>query len=54
MQCAEKFGNFQTSGNLKPYQMIALLSLPDAEETERFIEEKAKEGKQVEGQHRPG
>lgn len=33
--------------NLNSTQMIALLSLPDAEETEKFIAEKAAEGKQV-------
>ena len=37
MQCAERFGNSATSQNLNQSQMIALLSLPDAEETERFI-----------------
>ena len=43
MRCAERFGNFQTSGNLKFYQMVELLALP-AEETEKFIAEKTAEG----------
>lgn len=47
MQCAERYGNFQSIGNLNSTQMIALLSLPSAEETEKFIEEKAAEGKRV-------
>ena len=46
MRCAERFGNFQTSGNLNSSQMVELLSLP-AEETEQFIEAKAAEGKLV-------
>ena len=41
MDCAEKFSNLQTSATLKPYQLIQLLSLPDAAETEKFIAEKA-------------
>ena len=44
---AERFGNFQTSGNLKFYQMVELLALP-AEENENFIAEKAAEGTPVE------
>ena len=47
MQCATRFSNSATSQNLNQSQMIALLSLPDAEETEKFIEAKAAEGKQV-------
>jgi len=44
MNCAERFGNSETFQNLKYSQMIQLLSLP-AEETEKFIAEKAAEGK---------
>lgn len=47
MQCAEQFGNWHLNADLNQTQMIALLSLPDAEETEKFIEAKAAEGKQV-------
>lgn len=47
MQCAERYGNRQTFANLGYSQMIALLSLPDAEETEKFIAEKAAEQKNV-------
>ncbi len=47
MKCAERFGNFQTSGNLNSSQMVELLALP-AEETEKFIAEKAAEGNPVE------
>lgn len=47
MQCATRFANSATSQNLNQSQMIALLSLPDAEETEKFIEAKAAEGKKV-------
>lgn len=44
MNIAERFGaNYQSIGNLNSTQMIALLSLPDAEETEKFIAEKAAE-----------
>ena len=35
------------NADLNQSQMIALLSLPDAEETEKFIAEKAAEGKAV-------
>ncbi len=47
MRCAERFSNFQTSGNLNPSQMVEMLSLP-AEETEKFIVEKSAEGMPVE------
>lgn len=47
MQCAERYGNFQSIGNLNSTQMIALLSLLDAEETEKFIEQKAAAGTPV-------
>ena len=47
MRCAERFSNFQTSGNLNPSQMVEMLSLP-AEETEKFIAEKSAEGMPVE------
>lgn len=47
MRCAERFSNFQTSGNLNPSQMVEMLSLP-AEETEKFISEKSAEGMPVE------
>ena len=47
MRCAERFGNYQTSGNLKPSQMVEMLALP-ADETEQFIEEKAAAGTPVE------
>ena len=45
MRCAERFSNSATSQNLNRSQMIEMLSLPDAEETEKFIAEKAAEGK---------
>ena len=47
MDCAKKFSNLQTSATLNYSQMVAMLSLP-AEETEKFIEEKAAEGNPVE------
>lgn len=47
MRCAERFGNFQMSGNLNSSQMVELLALP-ADETEAFIEAKAAEGTPVE------
>ena len=40
MNCANRFGKIQINLDFKPTQMIALLSLPDAEETEKFIAEK--------------
>lgn len=46
MRCAERFGNFQTSGNLNPSQMVEMLALP-AEDTEKFIEEKVAQGTPV-------
>lgn len=47
IQCAERFSNVATSRDLNRSQMIEMLSLPDAEETEKFIAEKAAEGKAV-------
>ena len=47
MNCAERFGNSATLRNLNYSQMVAMLSLP-AEETEKFIAEKAAEGNPVE------
>lgn len=47
MQCAERFGKTEIDFRFKPTQMIAMLSLPEAE-TEQFIEEKAAAGKPVE------
>lgn len=47
MDCAEQFSNVKSIATLNSTQMIALLSLPDAEETEKFIAEKAAEGKAV-------
>ena len=47
MKCAKHFSNLATSQHLKPSQMIELLALP-ADETEKFIAEKAAEGKPVE------
>ena len=47
MNVAERFSKINIDVSFKPTQMIALLSLPDAEETEKFIAEKAAEGKAV-------
>ena len=47
MACAERYSKTTLMSDLNSTQMIALLSLPDAEETERFIAEKASEGKAV-------
>ena len=47
MKCAKHFSNLATSQHLKPSQMIELLALP-AEETEKFIAEKAAENNPVE------
>ena len=47
MQVAERFSNSATSQTLNQSQMIALLSLPDAAETEKFLAEKAAEDKNV-------
>ena len=43
MDCAERYGKTEINFTLNSTQMIALLSLPDAEETEKFIAEKAAE-----------
>ena len=47
MNVAERFGKIQIDLDFKPTQMIALLSLPDAAETEKFLAEKAAEDKNV-------
>lgn len=47
IQCAKRFSNVSTSRHLNQSQMIEMLSLPSAEETEKFIAEKAAEGKKV-------
>ena len=47
MACTERFSKTTLMSDLNSTQMIALLSLPDAEETEKFIEAKAAEGKKV-------
>lgn len=47
MKCSERFANAVSMRDLQSTQMITLLSLPDAEETEKFIAEKAAEGKKV-------
>ena len=47
MQIAERFGNLATLRGLKYSQMLQLLTLPAGDE-EKFIEEKAAEGKPVE------
>ena len=47
MAVAERFGKSESIPNLKPTQMIAMLSLP-ADETEQFIEDKAAAGTPVE------
>lgn len=47
MSVAERFANSESITILKTTQMIQLLALPDAEETEKFIAEKAAEGKKV-------
>lgn len=47
MSVAERFANSESIPILKSTQMIQLLALPSAEETEKFIAEKAAEGKAV-------
>lgn len=47
MKCAERFGKSATLRDLNYGQMIQILALPEAE-TEKFIAEKAAEGKPVE------
>jgi len=47
MSVAERFANSESIPILKSTQMIQLLSLPSTEETEKFIEQKAAEGKAV-------
>ena len=41
MKCAERFGKTEINFGFSSTQMIALLALPDAEETEKFFAEKA-------------
>lgn len=48
MQVAERFSKTRINTRFNSTQMIALLSLPDAEATEKFIEQKASEGTPVE------
>ena len=45
MQISERFSKNVDVDGFKPSQLTELLSLPDAEETEKFIAEKAAEGK---------
>lgn len=47
MQVSERFGNTPLTAHLNQTQMIEMLALP-AEETEKFIEQKAAEGTPVE------
>ena len=47
IQCAEKFGNVPMSATLNSSQLTEMLALPSPEETEKFIEEKAAEGKKI-------
>ena len=47
MNCAERFSNVPTLAVLNKSQLVQLLALPDAEETEKFIAQKAAEGKAV-------
>ncbi len=47
MNVAERFSKTSNVAHFGSSQMIAMLSLPSSEETEKFIEEKAKEGKAV-------
>ena len=47
IQCSERYANWTSMSNLNSTQMIQLLALPDAEETEKFIAQKAAEGKKV-------
>ena len=47
MQISERFSKTVDVDRFQPAQLTELLSLPDAEETEKFIEQKAAEGKAV-------
>ena len=47
MACAERFSKTVDVDRFQPSQLTELLALPDAEETEKFIAEKAAEGKRV-------
>ena len=47
IKIAERFQNLATSQPLNQSQMVALLSLPNTEETEKFIEQKESEGNPV-------
>lgn len=47
MDCAERFENMQSAVNLNQSQMAEMLILPSAEDTKKFIEQKAAEGTPV-------
>ena len=47
MECAERFGKTLDVERFKPSQLTEMLALPSAEETEKFIAEKAAEDKNV-------
>ena len=47
MECANRFSKMTDVGHFQPSQLTELLALPDAEETEKFIAEKAAEGKKI-------
>lgn len=47
MDCAERFENMQSAAKLNQSQMAEMLTLPSAEETKKFIEQKAAEGTPV-------
>ena len=47
MNCAERFGKLETNPILNQSQMVTLLSLPNIEETEKFIEQKEAEGNPI-------
>ena len=47
MDCAERFENMQSAANLNQSQMAEMLTLPSAEDTKKFIEQKAAEGTPV-------
>lgn len=47
MQISERFSKTVDVDRFQPSQLTELLALPDAEETEKFIEAKAAEGKAV-------
>lgn len=47
INCAERFGKLETNPILNQSQMVTLLSLPNVEETEKFIEQKESEGNPI-------